>query len=136
MSTAINSLNMQNDLSLSMDVLSFTLAQNKRVSSLVIENVTSVMPQIIALTNSKYETHLLAGLMSALNLLRNFSQGMIELKTAPVQRSVDLAREDRLRKTDECINQFERFSKCKGFSKALGGQRSEKVKQIAEHINA
>lgn len=102
--TAINSLNMQNDLSLSMDVLSFTLAQNTRVNSLVIDNVTAVMPQIIALTNSKYETHLVAGLMSALNLLRHFGQGMIELKTAPVQRSVDLAREDRVRKADECIN--------------------------------
>ena len=102
--TAINSLNMQNDLSLSMDVLSFTLAQNTRVNSLVLDNVTAVMPQIIALTNSKYETHLMAGLMSALNLLRHFAQGMIDLKTAPVQRSVDLAREDRERKADECIN--------------------------------
>lgn len=64
---------MQNDLSVSMDVLSFTLAQNSRVNTLKIENVTSVMPQIISLTNSKYETHLMAGLNSSLNLLRHFA---------------------------------------------------------------
>ena len=66
----------------------------------------------------------MAGLQSALNLLRHFAQGMIELKIAPVNpREVDLAREDRIRKADECINQFQRFSKCKGFLKALGGDR-------------
>ena len=105
MSSAINALNMQNDLSVSMDILSFTLAQNSRVNTLKTENVTSVMPQIISLTNSKYETHLMAGLSSSLNLLRHFGQGMIDLKMAPVnQREVDLAREDRIRKVDECIN--------------------------------
>ena len=104
-SSAINALNMQNDLSVSMDILSFTLAQNSRVNTLKTENVTSVMPQIISLTNSKYETHLMAGLSSSLNLLRHFGQGMIDLKMAPVnQREVDLAREDRIRKVDECIN--------------------------------
>jgi len=82
------------------------------------------MPQIISLTNSKYETHLMAGLSSALNLLRHFGQGMIDLKVTPINpREVDLAREDRIRKADECINQFQRFSKCKGFLKALGGER-------------
>ena len=63
------------------------------------------MPQIISLTNSKYETHLMAGLSSALNLLRQFGPGMIDLIVAPVnKREVDLAREDRIRKVDECIN--------------------------------
>ena len=90
-----------------MDVLSFTLAHNSRVNTLKLENVTSIMPQIISLTNSKYETHLMTGLQAALNLLRHFAQGMIELKIAPVNpREVDLAREERIRKADECINQF------------------------------
>ena len=120
-----------------MDVLSFTLAQNSRVNSLKLENVTSVMPQIISLTNSKYETHLMAGLSSALNLLRHFAQGMIDLKMTPINpREVDLAREDRIRKADECINQFQRFSKCKGFLKALGGERQQKAKETAESLNA
>mmetsp|Transcript_23338 Transcript_23338/g.31243 ORF Transcript_23338/g.31243 Transcript_23338/m.31243 type:complete len:168 (-) Transcript_23338:240-743(-) len=105
--SAINALNMQNDLSVSMDVLSTTLAKNARVNTLKIDNVTSVMPQIISLTNSKYETHLMAGLNSTLHLLRHFGQGLIELKNTPVNpREVDLAREDRIRKADECINQF------------------------------
>ena len=128
---------MQNDLSVSMDVLSFTLAADSRVNSLKTENVTSIMPQIISLTNSKYETHLMAGLSSSLNLLRYFAQGFIDLKLAPInQREVDLAREDRVRKVDECINQFERYSKCKGFMKALAGERQAKAKDTAESLNA
>ena len=120
-----------------MDVLSFTLAQNSRVNSLKLDNVTSVMPQIISLTNSKYETHLMAGLSSALNLLRHFAQGMIDLKMTPINpREVDLAREDRIRKADECINQFQRFSKCKGFYKALAGERQQKVQETATSLNA
>jgi len=47
----------------------------------------------------------MAGLSSALNLLRQFGPGMIDLIVAPVnKREVDLAREDRIRKVDECIN--------------------------------
>jgi len=107
-----------------MDVLSSTLAKNCRLNTLKVENVTSVMPQIISLTNSKYETHLTAGLNSTLHLLRFFAPGLLELKLTPINpREVDLAREDRIRKADECINQFQRYSKCKGFFKALGGER-------------
>ncbi len=79
----------------------------------------------------------MTGLNSALNLLRHFAQGMIDLKIAPVNpREVDLAREDRIRKVDECINQFQRFSKCKGFYKALAGERQGKAKDSAESLNA
>lgn len=79
----------------------------------------------------------MTGLNSALHLLRHFGQGMIELKVAPVNpREVDLAREERIRKADECINQFQRFSKCKGFYKALAGERPGKAKDTAESLNA
>jgi len=90
-----------------MDVLSATFAKNCRIITLKLDNVTSVMPQIIALTNSKYETHLMVGLNSTLNLLRHFVPGLLELKLTPMNpREVDLAREDRIRRADECINQF------------------------------
>ena len=136
MGSAINALNMQNDLSVSMDVLQATLAKNARVNTLKIDNVTSVMPQIISLTNSKYETHLMTGLNSTLNLLRHFAPGLLELKLTPLNpREVDLAREERIRKADECINQFQRFSKCKGFYKALSGERQQKAKESAELLN-
>jgi len=41
------------------------------------------------------------------------------LKTTPVGRGVDLAREDRLKKCDACIEQFKLFKGCRGFKKAL-----------------
>ena len=67
------------------------------------ENVSSVIPHTINLVNSKYETHIMTGLQSVLNILRHFSPKIIQLKTMPVGREVDLAREDRLRKCDVCI---------------------------------
>ena len=83
------------------------------------ENVAAVIPHTINLVNSKYETHIMTGLLSALNILRQFGPKIIQLKTMPIGREVDLAREERLRKCDMCIEQFEKFNKSKGYQKAL-----------------
>lgn len=42
--SAINALNMQNDLGLTMDVVNFTLAANCRLDTLKHENVVTVLP--------------------------------------------------------------------------------------------
>jgi hypothetical protein len=36
------------------------------------ENIAQILPHAIALVNSKYETYILAGLKSALNILKTF----------------------------------------------------------------
>lgn len=123
--SAINALSMQNDLSVSMDVLNVTFAQNHRIEMLNYENVANVIPHCINLVNSKYETHILTGLKSILNILRQFSPKLIQLKQMPLGREVDLAREERLRKADLCIEQFQKFSNCKGYQKALKRQGEE-----------
>ena len=79
------------------------------------ENVAAVIPHTINLVNSKYETHIMTGLQSVLNILRLFGPKIIQMKTMPLGREVDLAREERLRKCDMCIDQFEKFNKCKGY---------------------
>ena len=53
---------MQNDLSVSMDVLNVTFAKNNRLDMLNYENVAAVVPHTINLVNSKYETHIMTGL--------------------------------------------------------------------------
>jgi hypothetical protein len=44
---------------------------------------------------------------------------MIKIKTVPVGGGVDLAREERLKKVDLCIDHFMALYKSKGFQKAL-----------------
>ena len=79
------------------------------------ENVAAVIPHTINLVNSKYETHIMTGLQSVLNILRQFGPKIIQMKTMPLGREVDLAREERLRKCDLCVDQFEKFNKSKGY---------------------
>lgn len=56
---------------------------------------------------------------SCLNILLKHGQALITLKNAQVGRGVDLAREERLRKADACIEKFVQFGRSKGFTKAL-----------------
>jgi len=60
-----------------MDVLNVTFAANHRIEMLNYENVSNVIPHTINLVNSKYETHIMTGLKSILNILRVFSPKLI-----------------------------------------------------------
>jgi con80 domain of Katanin len=79
------------------------------------ENVSQILPHTIQLVNSKYETHILAGLKGTLNILKVFGPQLIQLKTVEVSKNVDLAREERLKKAEICIDGFASFMKGKGF---------------------
>ena len=60
--SAINALSMQNDLSVTMDVLNATFAKNQRLDLLNYDNIAAILPQATNLVNSRYETHVLCGL--------------------------------------------------------------------------
>jgi hypothetical protein len=64
---------MMNDITVVNDVLNNTFAKNLRVEMLNYENVTQLLPHTMQLVNSKYETHILAGLRSTLNILSHFA---------------------------------------------------------------
>ena len=70
--SAINALNMMNDMSVVMDVLNNTFAENQRIDMLNYENIPAIIPHTISLVNSKYDTHILAGLKATLNILKAF----------------------------------------------------------------
>ena len=53
------------DPTVSMDILNSTFAKNKRMDMLNFEKVTMLIPHIQDLIDSKYETHMKAGLLSA-----------------------------------------------------------------------
>ena len=69
--SAVNALTMMNDQSVVMDVLNNTFADNQRIDMLNYENIAAILPHTISLVNSKYETHIQAGLKSTLNILKH-----------------------------------------------------------------
>lgn len=62
---ALNALSMIKDPTVSMDILNSTFAKNKRMEMLNFEKVGMLLPHIQDLIDSKYETHMKAGLLSA-----------------------------------------------------------------------
>ena len=52
----------------------------------------------------------------------------------PLGREVDLAREERIRKCDTCIEQFEKFSKSKGYQKALQREGETVLRRSSFHL--
>jgi len=50
-----------------------------------------------------------------LNIVKLWGPEMIKIKTIPVSGGVDLAREERVKKVDVCIDHFMTLYKSKGF---------------------
>lgn len=118
LTTALNALAMIKDPTVTMDILNSTFAKNKRMDMLNFERVVLLMPHVQEMIDSKYETHIKAGLSSAINVLNAFSPSIIQIKQQPVHAGVDLAREDRLSKCDAVIESFFQLSKSKSFLKS------------------
>ena len=114
---ALGCLQLIKDPTVTMDILNSTFAKNKRLEMLNFEKVLLLMPHVQDLIDSKYETHMKAGLKSALNVLNAFSAQIIQIKQTNVMGGVDLAREDRLAKCDQVIEAFYQLSKSKSFLK-------------------
>jgi len=127
LASALNSLNMIKDPTVSMDILNSTFAKNKRIEMLNFERVIMLMPHVQDMIDSKYETHNKAGLKSALNVLNAFKNQIIQIKKTAVMGGVDLAREDRLQKCEGVIEAFFQLSKSRSFLKSTerGGEISE-----------
>ena len=100
------------------------------------ERVIQLMPHVQDLIDSKYETHMKAGLKSALNVLKAFENQVIQMKQHSGHGGVDLAREDRLAKCDGVIDAFFQLSKSKSFLKTIkrGGEVSEIASTLHRHL--
>lgn len=53
----------------------------------------------------------MTGLVTILKLLRNAGQEILKIKNTKVGRGVDLAREERLKACDDCVDIFRRIFK-------------------------
>jgi hypothetical protein len=80
------------------------VADNCATELLNFDNISEVLNHSSNLIKSKFECHVNVGLKSAINILKTFSKTMLAMKKAPVFGGVDLAREDRMKKCDSCID--------------------------------
>ncbi len=106
---------MMNDTSIVMDLLNYTFAENQKIDTLNYENIAQILPHATSLVNSKYETHVLAGIKTSFNIIKFWGPEMIKIKTIMVGGGVDLSREERIKKVDLCIDHFMTLYKSKGF---------------------
>jgi len=75
--SAINALNMMNDQSVVMDVLNNTFAEGQKIDMLNFGDVANILHHANSLINSKYESHIMAGLKTTINIMKSFGQQMI-----------------------------------------------------------
>ena len=61
-------------MSVIMDVLNHTFAENQKVKMLNYDNIHQLLPHCSKLIDSKYETHILAGMRSVQNILDTFKK--------------------------------------------------------------
>lgn len=72
MGAALNAMRMMKDQTVTMDILNSTFAKGKRIDMLNFQKVAQLLPFVQEMLDSKYETHNKAGLLTALNVLKNF----------------------------------------------------------------
>jgi hypothetical protein len=74
------------------------------------DSLRSLLPLIQELLPHS-DTYCMTGLQSVWNLLKVFKPQIVQLKTTPVGKGVDLAREDRIAKCDNCVEAMFLFFK-------------------------
>jgi len=104
------------DLPVANDVLAITFANEGMADLLTYENIPTLIQVATNLINSKFETHILTGLHTIHNVLKEFNEPMIKVSTGKVVLTGDaLDLEETKEKVNACIKAFALFNECKGF---------------------
>ncbi|KAK4475984.1 hypothetical protein MN116_001220 [Schistosoma mekongi] len=98
--TAVESALMMNDAAILVDVLGI-LAKNSKYWNL--DLVIFLLPQLVELIHSKYTTHVETTCQIVRVIIKNFAQVIRQTIEGPTPPGVDLMREERRRKCQECL---------------------------------
>ncbi|KAH8865990.1 Katanin p80 WD40 repeat-containing subunit B1 [Schistosoma japonicum] len=98
--TAVESALMMNDAAILIDVLGI-LAKNSKYWNL--DLVIFLLPQLVELIHSKYTTHVETTCQIVRVIIKNFAQVIRQTIESPTPPGVDLMREERRRKCQECL---------------------------------
>jgi len=134
--SAINALNMINDQSTTKDVLGHSIVGNKLEGVINFDQVTLILPHALTLIESKYEPYLTCGLKVVESLFDEFGNSISSMKTVPLNRGVDLAREERLRKADGVLEKFREISQSIGLQKACKRDNYPEISSLAKRLSA
>ncbi|TGZ74324.1 hypothetical protein CRM22_001002 [Opisthorchis felineus] len=99
--TAVETALMMNEPAVVVDVLSI-LAQNSKLWNL--ELATIILPHLVPLIRSKYSRHVETTCRTVHIILKNFAQLIKHTLDGPAPPGVDLMREERQRKCQECMD--------------------------------
>jgi hypothetical protein len=116
-----------------MDFLNNSFAEGSRIDMLNFDNVAAILPHASELMNGKYEPHITAGLKTIRKILNHFGPQIVQMKTVPLMGGVDIAREERLKKSDVCVDAFFNIFKSNGMQKAL--KRKGEVGELALQLH-
>eukprot|EP00826_Nyctotherus_ovalis_P044353 TRINITY_DN4784_c0_g1_i3.p1 TRINITY_DN4784_c0_g1~~TRINITY_DN4784_c0_g1_i3.p1 ORF type:complete len:168 (-),score=32.22 TRINITY_DN4784_c0_g1_i3:54-557(-) len=104
--SALSALNMIGDPSVVMDVFSSTFSDGFSLEQLTLDHAAMILPLALGLIKSKYECYVQVGIRTIENIVKKFAEGIKEARTVPLFGGVDLAREERLKKGEACLDQF------------------------------
>jgi len=127
-SSAFNAINLMKDASVSNDFFYYCFVKND-ISKipLTMDNVITIMPHVAGLINSKYDPYVKNGVRAASNILNNFNERIISVKNVIVTNGVDLAREERLKKCDVIIEQYESILTSHNLARIISKQNNDEV---------
>ena len=104
--SALSALNMINDPSVIMDVFSATFSDGFSLEQVTLDHAVIILPLALGLIKSKYECYVQVGMRTTENIIKKFAEGIKAAREVPLFGGVDLAREERLKKGDACLDQF------------------------------
>ncbi|XP_069073465.1 katanin p80 WD40 repeat-containing subunit B1 isoform X2 [Pleurodeles waltl] len=125
--TSVDSAIRVDDLSVMVDVLNIV---NQKASLWKLDLCTSVLPQIEKLLQSKYESYMQTGCASLKLILQRFLPIITDILSAPPSVGVDISREERLEKCQQCHMQLCNISKVIKSKTVQSGRQSSAFREL------
>lgn len=85
-----------------------------------------------ALIDSKYEPYIRTGILVVTTLIKQFKGVISSTITAPVLSGVDLSREDRMKRCENCFFAFKTIADCPSLAKNM--KRDNQTGEIAKEL--
>ncbi|XP_078527593.1 katanin p80 WD40 repeat-containing subunit B1 isoform X2 [Lissotriton helveticus] len=125
--TSVDSAIRVDDLSVMVDVLNIV---NQKASLWKLDICTTVLPQIEKLLQSKYESYTQTGCASLKLILQRFLPIIQDILSAPASVGVDISRDERVEKCEQCRSQLCKINKVIKSKTVQSGRQSSAFREL------
>lgn len=125
--TSVDSAIRVDDLSVMVDVLNIV---NQKASLWKLDLCTAVLPQIEKLLQSKYESYMQTGCTSLKLILQRFLPIINDILSAPASVGVDISRDERVEKCQQCHTQLCKINKVIKSKTVQSGRQSSAFREL------